>query len=125
MYLAPLMERALDGAWARHEVLANNVANAETPGYRRLDVDFRSALLKSMGSSGVMTVTHPKHLTSSRSQKFVVSQSGSSVTPDGNGVDIDKEMAEVSTNALYYASVSRQLAAYYSMLRKAVTEGRR
>lgn len=123
--MAALMQRALDGAWSRHEVLAQNVANAETPGYKRKDLDFRS-FLQSASESGLrLAVSDPSHLPGNSSVRFRVTEDTASMTPDGNGVDIDREMGEVSSNALYYAAVSRQLSAHLSMLRKAITEGRR
>jgi flagellar basal-body rod protein FlgB len=125
--VADLMQRALDGAWQRHEVLANNIANAETPGYKRVDLDFRSVLAetRSAGRPQFLT-TDSRHLMPTREpQPFQIGQDQSSITPDGNSVDIDREMGEVSTNALYYSAVSSQLNAYLSLLRKAITEGRR
>jgi len=120
-----LMQRALDGAWARQEVLANNVANAETPGYKRLELDFRSYLERAVAGSPSLTRTDPRHLSGKYRTSMSIEQDPSSVSPDGNSVDIDKEMAEVSTNALYYQAVSSQLSSYLALLRKAVTEGRR
>ena len=124
--VALIMQRALDGAWRRHEVLANNVANAETPGYKRLDLGFRSALAEATSKGPTLLTTSPRHISPSRpSQEFRLGQDLSAITPDGNSVDIDREMGEVSTNALYYSAVSAQLNAYLSLLRKAITEGRR
>jgi len=61
----PRLERALDLTAARHKLLTQNVANAETPGYVRKDIDFASELRASMGSAsstGVRT-TRPGHMT--------------------------------------------------------------
>jgi flagellar basal-body rod protein FlgB len=123
--LGAIMQSALDGAWARQEVLANNVANAETPGYKRLELDFRGQLQKALSAVAAPAVTDPRHLSASTSRRLFEQQDLSSVTADGNSVDIDKEMGEVSTNALYYEAVSSQLSSYLGLLRKAITEGRR
>lgn len=124
--VADVMQRALDGAWARHEVLANNVANAETPGYKRLDLDFRSVLAKAGAAKSQWLTSDSRHLSpAARRTSWTVSQDQSGITPDGNSVDVDREMGEVSTNALYYSAVSGQLNAYLSLLKKAITEGRR
>lgn len=123
--IVSLMEQALNGAWLRHQVLANNVANSETPGYKREEVDFRSYLARSLKPSIQVVRTHPAHLAPAGQDGFVITQDLSSITPDGQSVDIDKEMAEVSTNALYYSAVSEQLSSYVSLLRSAITEGRR
>lgn len=123
--IGAIMQRALDGAWARHELLANNVANAETPGYKRLDYDFRGQLQKELSKVASPIRTNSRHLSASTSQRAFFEQDLSSITPDGNSVDIDREMGEVATNTLYYEAVSRQLASYMGLLRKAITEGRR
>ncbi|MEX0974455.1 MAG: flagellar basal body rod protein FlgB [Bacillota bacterium] len=123
--IGAIMQGALDGAWARQEILANNVANAETPGYKRLDLDFRGQLQKALGAVATPSITDPRHLSASDNVRLFTEQDLSSITPDGNSVDIDKEMGEVSTNALYYAAVSKQLSSYLGLLRKAITEGRR
>jgi len=123
--IVSFMERALDGAWLRHEVLANNVANSETPGYKRQELDFRGYLAKALSQGIRMAKTHPAHLSGIGPGEPVIEQDLSSITPDGQSVDIDKEMAEVSTNAIYYGAVSSQYSAYLSLLRKAITEGRR
>ncbi len=120
-----LMKRALDGAWGRHEVLAQNVANAETPGYKRQDVDFRAYLQKASSPVLSLAKSDSRHLEVGGRSALTVVQDNGSVTTDGNSVDIDLEMGEVSSNALYYAAVSRQMSSYLSLLRKAATEGRR
>jgi flagellar basal-body rod protein FlgB len=120
-----IMQRALDGAWARQEILANNVANAETPGYKRLEMDFRGYLAKAVATGSSPVKTDPRHLSGRSESSLFIQQDLSSVSPDGNSVDIDREMGEVSTNALYYAAVSSQLSSYLALLRKAITEGRR
>ncbi|MGI6163261.1 MAG: flagellar basal body rod protein FlgB [Bacillota bacterium] len=120
-----LMQRGLDGSWLRHEVLAGNVANSETPGYKKKDLNFAHYLKNAIGPRTVLSTTSPLHLEKASHDIPLVTQDTSSVTPDGNSVDIDREMAEVSANALYYTSLSRQLAAHFSLLRKAITEGRR
>lgn len=125
MKMTALMQKALDGAWLRQEVLAENVANSETPGYKRQDVDFRTALAKAVEPRMTLLTTSERHVDSRGSQGIRVTQDEGRITPDGNGVDMDREMAEVSANAMYYAAVSRQLSGYLSLIRRAVTEGRR
>lgn len=123
--IGAIMQRALDGSWARHGVLSNNVANAETPGYKRLELDFRGHLTGAVLSEKEPRKTDPRHLSGKSAEAFDIAQDLSSFSPDGNSVDIDREMGEVSTNALYYALVARQLSAHLALIRRAVTEGRR
>jgi flagellar basal-body rod protein FlgB len=120
-----LMHRALTGAWLRHEVLANNIANSDTPGYKAARVNFEDYLYDALRPRLRLTVTSPLHMREKYRDTIAVSLDTTSVTPDGNSVDIDREMAEVSANAYYYTAVSRQLTAEFSLLRRAITEGRR
>jgi flagellar basal-body rod protein FlgB len=119
------MHRALTGAWLRHEVLANNIANSDTPGYKAARVNFEDYLYDALRPRLRLTVTSPLHMREKYRDTIAVSLDTTSVTPDGNSVDIDREMAEVSANAYYYTAVSRQLTAEFSLLRRAITEGRR
>ncbi len=125
MSITDLMQKALSGAWLRHELLADNIANSETPGYKGRRLDFQSYLQEAARPHLMLTRTETSHIQKQGAGSFMVTLDRSSVTPDGNSVDVDKEMAEVSANALYYAAVSRQLTAQFSLLRKAITEGRR
>lgn len=126
MDVGEIMRQALDGAWMRNELLASNVANAETPGYKRMDVDFIGYLRSALGERGQLrpVTTNPRHMVGVSAGTLVATQDTTSVTPDGNNVDMDKEMAEVSTNAMYYEAVSQQLSSYFGLLRKGITEGR-
>lgn len=123
--ITSLMERALTGAWLRHEVLANNIANADTPGYKAARANFQDYLYDAMTPRVTLAITNPRHIATTRRDTITVTLDTSSVTPDGNSVDIDKEMAELSANAYYYTALSRQLTAHFSLLRRAITEGRR
>ena len=119
------MQKGLDGSWLRHEILSNNVANSETPGYKKKDVNFVRYLDIASKSQQLLSVSSPLHMQKSTTNPVYITQDTSSITPDGNSVDIDLEMAEVSANAMFYSAISRQLTAHFSLLRKAITEGRR
>jgi flagellar basal-body rod protein FlgB len=94
-----LLEKAMVGAGQRHDALAANVANANTPGSRRVDVDFHSALSAALDSSD-----NAKALSTIQ---FSAEQDGSgSVREDGNGVDVDREMAALTENNLEYQAIA-------------------
>jgi flagellar basal-body rod protein FlgB len=90
------LERAISGASMRQEVLANNLANAETPGFRRMDLDFHGALAQAMRTSDAATI----EATSFRPQ-----QDPQTMRADGNGVDIDTESAAMAKNGLEYEAL--------------------
>jgi flagellar basal-body rod protein FlgB len=88
------LERTIAGASQRHNALAANLANAATPGYRRVDVDFHGALAAALGSSDAKTRVPGTTFTTQADQAVGVTQA------DGNSIDVDNESAKLSANAL-------------------------
>jgi len=104
-----LLEKAMVGAGARHDALAANVANANTPGYKRVDVDFHSALSAALDSSD-----RDKSLANIQ---FTAEQDGSgAVRADGNGVDVDHEMAALTENNLEFQAIAGVLRQQFRTL---------
>ena len=88
------LERSISGAAQRHEALAANLANATTPGYRRVDVDFHGALAAALGSSDAKSAVEQ---TSFSTQ---VDGSVGATQADGDTIDVDAESAKLAANAL-------------------------
>ncbi|MDP8943595.1 MAG: flagellar basal body rod protein FlgB [Actinomycetota bacterium] len=90
------LERAISGASLRQSVLAGNIANANTPGYARRDVDFHGALRTAManGERDLGKVQFAPRV-----------DSGAVLRADGNGVDVDVESANLAKNGLEYQSL--------------------
>ncbi len=111
----------------RTEVLATNLANADTPNYRARDVDFRSALAAA-GSpqSGVqLTATNPAHVTTTSSDatqsanlKYRVPLAPSL---DGNTVDVQMEQAAFAQNTVHFQATLTFLNARFKGLMTAIT----
>ena len=88
------LERALAGAALRQATLADNIANANTPGYKRRDVDFHSALRDALtrgGAAAVEATSFAAEADASASMRY-----------DANSVDIDVESATLASNGLEY-----------------------
>jgi flagellar basal-body rod protein FlgB len=85
------LERAISGSAMRQEILANNLANAETPGFRRSDVDFQSQLAQAMKTGSPQAI---------ESTSFSPQTDQTVMRADGNGVDIDVESADMAKNGL-------------------------
>lgn len=121
-----IMEKGLDASSLRQRVLANNVANVDTPGFKRSDVNFQAALSSALGQSEVLPLkeTLPGHLTGvANSPATEVKQDTStSLRNDGNNVDIDKEMADVAKNSIYYDSVTQAISSQLGILRMVIQE---
>lgn len=99
-----MLARFLDAASLRHKVLAHNVANANTPGYRRLELSFDLALAQHQ-----------------RVAPRVVEDADGPTRADGNNVDMDKEMGRVTKNALLYNTFAQILAGQVATMRSAIT----
>ncbi|HEV2813325.1 MAG TPA: flagellar basal body rod protein FlgB [Solirubrobacteraceae bacterium] len=94
------LERAIQGSAVRHEALAENIANVNTPGYRRQDVDFHSALQAAMPGGAAAIAATPIEASV---------DSAAPMRPDGNSVDIDAEAANLAQNALEYEALAQVL----------------
>lgn len=128
-----VMARALDGLSMRQKAIAENVANADTPHYKRFEVAFEGALAKSISQPGAFTVpvaaTHPGHYRLDGPQSLdefqaTVSRSGEvTMRNDGNNVDIDAEMTRLAqTNVTYNAMadlMKRKFSGLNSIIRGA------
>jgi flagellar basal-body rod protein FlgB len=98
------LESAIRGSAARQTALASNVANANTPGYRRQDVDFHSTLQAALskGSSAGAAAGEA----ALQNAAFSATTDGSSpMQADGNSVDIDVEQANLAKNGLEYQAL--------------------
>ena len=96
------LERAIQGAGLRQQALAANLANVNTPGYRRQDVDFHSALQAAMPAGRDAVAATPIAATTDPSAPM---------RPDGNSVDVDAEAANLAENALEYQALAQILRA--------------
>jgi flagellar basal-body rod protein FlgB len=111
-----LARHLLDAASLRHEALATNLANLETPGFKRLDLspDFARQLEK-IAASG--PTREPLHL----QPKIVQDLNARAVRPDGNSVELDRELIELSRNTLEYDFLTQFASDSIKRLRTAIT----
>jgi flagellar basal-body rod protein FlgB len=108
------LERAIEGAGKRHEALAANLANANTPGYQRVDVDFHGALSSAMDSREAL---------SSLSFSPARDASAGAVRADGSTVDVDSESAKLAANALEHQAAVQVAQARIGILKAAMGTG--
>jgi len=120
---------ALDVRSRRGELIANNLANADTPGYQARDIDFRQALARAAGetpTNGVaMTTTNAGHLGGNASANAATSPDLKYRTPlapalDGNTVDAQIEQAAFAENAVRYQATLTFLNAKFRGLLTAI-----
>lgn len=114
------LSRALDLYQARHGVLAENVANAETPGYRARELDFASELKAAFDPQAE---AGGGAATSDRQPQPIVDRDAT-VKLDGNSVDLDIQMGELSENAFKIVALSQLLSRKLDGLKRAIDGGR-
>lgn len=105
------LHRAISGTSLRQTTLANNLANANTPGYQRQDVDFHSALKSAIagGSSAVKNVRASASADPTAPLRF-----------DGSSVDVDKENAAMAENGLEHEALVAVSKARVQILKTAM-----
>lgn len=125
-----LLGKVLDLRSARHEILAANIANVDTPGYMGVDLVFEEELRKAVLSARGMRLskTHPKHFPQ---VLFLDSVTGraeptgtTSMGIDLNSVDIEQEMVKLAENSLIYEATVQMLTKKLRGLKEAIREGR-
>ncbi len=105
--LSDRIEKYMDVLSTRQRVVAANIANADTPGYKTEDVDFQSLFHTQVGSKP------PVH-----------EVSGLAVKNDGNNVSLDRESRLLAENALRFNVASNLLRSQIRIMRSAIEEGK-
>jgi len=111
-----VVERSLAGASQRQEVLANNLANANTAGFKRSDVDFESSLASALGSG------NPAAAVAGVSFQPKV-DNASPTQADGNNVNMETEMSGLTENAVEYETLTEIEKNRMAMLSSAIGGG--
>ncbi|WP_430391064.1 flagellar basal body rod protein FlgB [Dyella sp. 20L07] len=118
--------QALDLWQRRSEVLASNLANADTPGYLARDVDFKKALASASGQSQSLplSITQQGQIDpQAQSTQQLAYRVPSQPTMDGNTVDTQTEQANFAANGVHYQASLSFITAQIHMLRTAITGG--
>ncbi len=122
---------AIQAASMRQQVLANNIANVDTPNFKRSDVVFEEMLAQAMGPGGTpvlaLKTSHPQHISNGGSYGVpapkVVAEESTVINNSRNNVDIDKEMTMLAQNQLRYNLLIQQVSHEIKMMRTGI-EGR-
>lgn len=126
-----LREKTLDATWARNEVIAQNIANVDTPGYKKSSVSFEEHLESAMDSSGFKgNTTDRRHIPIGKTDvdrvniKVTKEYENLSTRLDGNNVDIETEMASMAKNNIRYYTLVQSVSNSYRTLKSAINGGR-
>jgi flagellar basal-body rod protein FlgB len=107
-HLAGSIERYLDLLSARQKLVASNIANADTPGYKTRDLDFQSEY------RSAIETTQPQ----------AIEVDGLKVKNDGNNVSLDREARLLAENALRFNLASQFMRSEMRLVRSAIQEGK-
>lgn len=115
----------------KHNVTAANIANAETPGYKSMQVEFEDALARSLDLDGMRTLSTSSedHIavgggSISKIRAGVFENPNGAVSNDGNSVDMEKEMATMAENTTLYKTALSLINKKLAALKYAATDGR-
>lgn len=113
-----VLNRAADAAWQRNEAISNNIANVDTPGYKRQDVAFESVLQQALGNNRYQSMDDKVanvNLSRLRGRAYV-DYANYSYRLDGNNVDIENENVMLAENQLKYqgliSSINQEFTNY-------------
>jgi len=128
--MVDVLQKAMDGSVVKHTAITNNLANVNTPGYKKLEVSFQDALSEALEPQQKLKRTKPKHLPVAVSLDDpnlvqIRRDTSTSLRNDGNNVDVDMESAALAENQLYFLSLVQLLSSELSLLRASITEGKR
>ena len=119
-----VLDKAADASWLRETAITNNLANIDTPGYKRLDVDFQSVLKRELGMS--------KHTSLDKKIRGLNGDlSGLSVSTytdaasyayrlDGNNVDVDTENVELASEQIRYEALTASINSQFTCMKAAL-----
>jgi len=116
-----ILEKSLDVAWLRNQIISNNIANVDTPGFKSSKVEFESILRSAMengeissdGTGGLDGV-----------EPVVVENRWTTMRMDGNNVDIDSEMVDLARNSIQYDALVQKISKEFGRIRMAIREGK-
>ena len=121
-----VLSSAADAAWTRNEVLNNNIANVDTPGYKRQDMVFETLLQNEIGRQGKTSSTLDQKVANVDYKKLkpyvYTDHSQLSTRLDGNNVDIDVEEAELASNQLMYDGIIEGLNSEFERMKAVLSK---
>jgi len=126
-----VLQKALDASWTKNKVISNNIANVDTPGYKRQKVEFESYLAQAVDNKALKgTTTNEKHIpvgvgSINRIKIDVKEDNSTTMRLDGNNIDIDSEMSDLAKNNIMYNVVTEKISGAFRNLRTAINEGRK
>ncbi|KIY21542.1 MULTISPECIES: flagellar basal body rod protein FlgB [Mesobacillus] len=121
------LEHALDYSSAKQKVISQNIANVDTPNYKAKDVSFKAVFQDVMEQSFEANKSDSRHYDFfSRPSRLpgIINKQNVNYNENGNSVDLDKEMADMATNQIYYNAVTERINGKFNTLQSVIRGGR-
>lgn len=121
-----LLKNSMDYAWKKNELISNNIANVNTPGYKRMTIEFNDLLNSKLKKKIDLKTTNEKHFENiNNNDRYKIKRDKNlSTRKDGNNVNIDIEMAELIKNTLFYNTLSTKISNDLNKIKMVIKEGR-
>ncbi len=119
-----VLEKASDATWTRYNVIANNIANNDTPNYKRKDVSFESYLLEELTSGSTKSLRQKVSTVDlgNLGATTYTDLSSLSYRLDGNNVDIDTENVELASTQIKYNTLIDSMTYEFNMIKAALSK---
>ena len=122
-----VLKKAADASWKRNEVIANNIANVSTPGYKRKDIQFenylRCELMKDYSTDDDLNRRVANVDLDRLGTRVYTDQSELSYRLDGNNVDINTENANLAENQIRYYTLLNSMTQEFSRIKSVLSKG--
>lgn len=122
-----VLDKVLELRSQKHQCISSNIANAETPGYSRIGMDFEKGLREAVSGTG-QAVSHPNHIPNLPNRQIDLFEAtfyrkkDRSGIGDGNSVNMEQEMVDLSVNQIRFESAILSLNKKFSMLKYVIQE---
>ncbi len=116
-----ILDKAADASWTRNELITNNIANVDTPNYKRKDIEFQTYLANELQGKGNLDRKVADADLNSLEASVYTDNSSLSYRLDGNNVDIDTESANQAENQIRYYTLLDAMTQEFSRIKSVLT----
>ena len=116
--------RGLDASWTKNEIISSNIANVDTPGYKKKKAVFGDLLNEELSSS-LLKTSNSRHMQIDSGSSLVsitTDMSTTNMRTDENNVNIDEEMSDLAKNQIYYNVLTQRATGEINKLRSAIQD---
>lgn len=117
-----VLQKSANASWYRNSILANNIANVNTPNFKRKDVQFETYLMTSLSGGDSLDANVASVDLDELQPTTYVDESNLSYRLDGNNVDINTESSELAKNQLRYYALLDSMTQEYSRIKQVLSK---